>query len=31
MKAAEAQATTEAEEDEQDPLRSPWVTERGGR
>jgi dipeptidyl aminopeptidase/acylaminoacyl peptidase len=27
---AEVQATTEADEDEQDPLRSPWVTERGG-
>jgi heme oxygenase len=29
MKAAETQA--EADDDEDDPLRSPWVTESGGR
>jgi dipeptidyl aminopeptidase/acylaminoacyl peptidase len=30
MKAADVQAVTEYDEDEADPLKSPWVTERGG-
>jgi len=30
MKAADAAAQPQADEDEADPLKSPWVTERGG-
>jgi heme oxygenase len=31
MKAAETQSAVQADDDENDPLKSPWVTEGGGQ